>query len=159
MKIQIPKVVLAVSIVEYAAELEGKYLHVWVNPPKAKLQEYDELVRQLQARELESARQTLLPDGPTGSNGADALKGQTILARTFDQVAHWLKIRQREKPEGIDRALLEWYAEIWSQGPQDTQWTVEELRTLEEQDPAFLSWMIAQTWKTRAEHVERKKKT
>ena len=154
MKIRIPKVALAVDLAEYAAELAGKCLYVWVNPPKTKLQEYDDLVTMLQSRELDAARKTLLPE----SQPSAISEQRSVLARTFDQMFHWLRVKRETKSDGIDARLLEWYAEIWSQGPQDTQWTVEELRTLEEQDPSFLSWMIARTWSKRTEHVERKKK-
>jgi len=111
----------------------------------------------LQTKELEAARQTLLPETADASK---APNGKTPLMRTFDQLSHWLTVKKNssEKADEIDQQLLDWYAEIWSQGPPDTAWTVDELRTLESQDPAFLSWMIAQTWKTRAEHIEHKKK-
>jgi hypothetical protein len=150
MKITIPKVILSVDMVEYSPELAGKYLHVWVNPPKDKLQEYDDLVTALQARELETAQRKLFPEGEE--------KEESGLLRSFHVLTHWLKIKREEKAEGIDEKLLRWYAEIWSQGPEDARWTVEELRTLESQDPAFLSWMISHTWATRTEHLQRKKK-
>ena len=67
--------------------------------------------------------------------------------------------KKETKSEGVSLALLEWYAEAWSQSPDEkSHWTAQELRTLEQEDPTFLSWMIAQTWKARAEHMERKKK-
>ena len=160
MKIQIPKVVIPVEMEVYAAELKGKFLHVWVNPPKDKLQEYDDLVTALQERELGKAKEQLLAvsDEPISlANRADGEK-QSFLSRTFDQVASMLRVRKEKPAEGVDVKLLEWYAEIWSQGPEDSRWTVEELRELEGQDPAFLSWMIAQTWQTRTEHLQRKKK-
>jgi hypothetical protein len=157
MKIQIPKVVIPVNMGEYAPELQGKDLFVWVNPPKQKIAEYNDLVTMLQTKELAAARETLLPEGAEVSKSPN---GKSPLVRTFDQLSRWLKIKQEtsQRADEIDQQLLDWYAEIWSQGPPDTQWTAEELRTLESQDPAFLSWMISQTWKVRAEHIEHKKK-
>jgi hypothetical protein len=150
MKINIPKVVIPVPMSEYAPELQGNALHVWVNPPMQILQAYRQLLSTLQAHELESARQML--EIPATK------EERSPLMRAYDQALHWINRRKEEKTEGVSVDLLEWYANIWSQGPADTQWTVEELRTLEESDPAFLSWMIAQTWKARGEHMEQKKK-
>jgi hypothetical protein len=151
MKITIPKIILPVEMTDYSPELAGKFLFVWVNPPREMLAQYDELVNELQTKELENARRTLFP--------AEQPKAESSgLQQTFDTLKHWLHIKAETKPEGIDEKLLRWYAEVWSQGPEDSRWTVAELRELEMQDPAFLSWMIAETWQTRNEHVQRKKK-
>jgi hypothetical protein len=161
MKIQIPKVIVPVPMDEFASELKGKYLYVWVNPPKTKLQEYDDLVTALQSRELETARQTLIPDEQKAEGGRQTGEGngqRTVLSRSFDQLAHWLNLRKTTPAAGIDEKLLAWYAEIWSQGPDDTHWTVAELRETEDMDPSFLSWMISRTWQTRTDHLQRKKK-
>lgn len=55
--------------------------------------------------------------------------------------------------------LNAWYAVIWSQGDEGTHWTVEEILSLQEQDPAFLAWMIRETWDRRSEHIAKKKKS
>lgn len=161
MKINIPKVVLPVPLNQYATELQGQNLFVWVNPPKNKLQEYDNLVTALQTRELETAKRTLLPDEEKAEGGRQNTEGgkqKTVLARTFEQLFHGLKVKSEMKADGVDEKLLSWYAEMWSQGAEDTRWTVGELKELEQSDPAFLSWMITATWTARTEHLQRKKK-
>ncbi len=110
MKIDVPKIVAAVDMAEYAPELAGNFLHIWVNVPK-----------DLQAKLLVIS--------------ADVQNG---------------------KSSGDD--LLEWYANIWSQGPQSTHWTLEEIRVVDEQDPSFFIWMINKTSDARKEHFEKKKK-
>jgi len=150
MKIVIPKIVIPVEMAEYSPELAGKFLHVWVNPPKDKLQGYDELVATLQMQELKTAQANLYPDGKKDSEPG--------LLGAIKTMAHWVSSKKDKRPDGIDVKFLEWYAEIWSQGPEQTRWTVDELRELENQDPAFLSWMITQTWATRTAHVQGKKK-
>lgn len=151
MKINIPKVIVPVSMAEYAPELAGKALQVWVNPPKQLLQAYDDLLTSLQASELESARKML--EMPAQE------EKRSPLWKAFDQAAHWVQRKKETKQEGVSQALLEWYANLWSQGHDaETHWTVEELRTLEQEDPTFLSWMIAQTWQARKAHMELKKK-
>ena len=54
--------------------------------------------------------------------------------------------------------LLKWYAFVWSQGEVESHWTVDELKEIEMEDPAFLSWMIGATWEARKAHMDRKKK-
>jgi hypothetical protein len=111
MKINIPKVVMPVDLGEYAEELRGQMLHVWVNPPLEVLNEHAALVT---------------------PGTADATETGGLLA---------------------------WYARIWSQGVSaETHWSVEELHTIEQQDPALLGWMISATWEARKAHTERKKK-
>lgn len=61
--------------------------------------------------------------------------------------------------EERNRALLAWYAVLWSQGPEPTHWTTDELLELERDDPALLSYLIRETWAARGEHVGRKKKS
>ena len=99
MKIVIPKVIVAVSMAEYAPELEGKFLQVWVNPPMQILKAYDDLVTSLQARELESARRMLeIPE--TKDN-------RSPLWKAFDQALHWVNHKKETKSEGVNLALLE----------------------------------------------------
>ena len=154
MKISIPKVIMPVDLGEYAAELTGKTLQVWVNPSMRKLQEYNDLVTELQTNELAAARETLLSEKPS----AEEPRREENLFRLFSQLSNWLNMKRNRKTEGTDPKILKWYAEIWSQGPDDTRWSLVELQALEVEDPAFLSWMISQTWNVRSVHIEKKKK-
>ena len=111
MKISIPKVIVPVEMSEYAPELEGKVLQVWVNPPMDVLGEHLQM--------------------------AEAMKNGEI--KTSDN-------------------LLRWYTGLWSQGAAETHWTLDEVREVERDDPAFLNWMISATWQARKAHMDRKKK-
>jgi hypothetical protein len=110
MKIDIPKVIVSIDMGEYAPELKGRCLKVWVNPP------------------------------------LDVLTAHLTMAAKMTQEA----TTQAE--------LLQWYADLWSQGEADSRWTLDELRAIEQDDPAFLSWMITATWEARRAHMDRKKK-
>ena len=156
MKITIPKVITAIPLSEYAPgthELDGKFLHVWVNPPREKLQAYNALILELETKEVENARQALFPEEPAGQK-----ETPSALQRAYDLIRRVLSQKKTQMAEGIEPQLLNWYIEIWSQGPEITHWTIEELRILEAQDPAFLTWMIARTWQARDEHIQSKKK-
>jgi hypothetical protein len=114
MKINIPKVIVPVDMSEYAPELAGQCLHVWVNPP------------------------------------LDVLGAHLALAAEV-----------RNAPvsaETMQDPLLEWYVGVWSHGPEPTHWTIAEVKEVERDDPAFLSWMISATWNARKAHMDRKKK-
>jgi hypothetical protein len=152
MKIEIPKVIVLVDFGGYAAELAGQFLQVWVNPPQDVLSAYTRLVTELQESELAEAQKTLMPES------AEAEPEAAGLSRTFAQLKRWLKIKKEDSTPGVNPRLLEWYAVMWSQGAAESHWTLAELQLLEAKDPALLGWMISQTWKTRLEHIERKKK-
>lgn len=51
MKIEIPKVLAAVDLAEYAPELKGKFLNIWVNLPADKLAEHFRLAEQVKNNE------------------------------------------------------------------------------------------------------------
>jgi hypothetical protein len=61
-----------------------------------------------------------------------------------------------QKVEKTGRALIEWYAGIWSQGPEDTRWPVEQIKELIEgtvdTDPRLWPWLAAQTLRMISEH-------
>ena len=119
MKINIPKVIVGVDMGEYAPELSGRMLQVWVNLPLDVLSEHLAMAARLAPSLAESAL-TFEGDGQEG--------------------------------------LLKWYAFVWSQGDVESHWTVDELKEIEQEDPAFLSWMIGATWEARKAHMDRKKK-
>ena len=47
MKFDIPKVLRPLSLAEYGAEYAEAVIQVWVNPPRAKVQEYLDILRQV----------------------------------------------------------------------------------------------------------------
>ena len=116
MRIEIPKIVVPVDMGDYAPELVGQCLHVWVNPPLDKLGEHMML-----------AAQASLASSPSSKGGGE-------------------------------EQLMEWYVDVWSQGPEPTHWTLEEVHEIQQRDPAFLVWMVQATSTARKEHMDRKKK-
>lgn len=45
MKLNISKVIVRVDFGEYASEMAGQYLHVWLNPSLETLRKHDELIK------------------------------------------------------------------------------------------------------------------
>lgn len=57
--------------------------------------------------------------------------------------------RHAELAEAGDlTALAAWWAQLWSQGPEDTRWTVEEVQALSalDTDPGLMLWCMAQSF-------------
>ena len=55
----------------------------------------------------------------------------------------------------VEKRLSEWYAVIWSKGPDVAlHWTPEEVIKLStmDTDPAFLQWLFSRTWALLNEH-------
>jgi len=136
MKIVIPKVIVGVDMGEYAPELAGRMLQVWVNLPLDVLSEHLAMAARLSPSALRAS--------PPNSESTNLGESNPESALTFEG----------DGQEG----LLNWYAFVWSQGEVESHWTVDELKEIEMEDPAFLSWMIGATWEARKAHMDRKKK-
>lgn len=89
---------------------------------------------------------------------APELKGQAFYVWVNPTLEILRKHNELVKENDGDE-LNAWYAVIWSQGENGTRWTVEEILALQEQDPAFLAWMIRETWDRRSEHIAKKKRS
>jgi hypothetical protein len=67
-----------------------------------------------------------------------------------------------ERIEASGKIILEWAAEIWSQGEDDTRWEIEDVTSLQngcmETDPALWGWLINQTVTMISDHRTASKK-
>ena len=121
MKIDIPRVTVALDLGAYAPTLAGQTVQIWVNPTRAFLRQRSEAFALLNANEETTA--------------------EARMAQFND-------------------ALLTWFAALWSQHPDTaTHWTADELRTLDEQDPALLVWLINESNARLKGHREAEKKS
>jgi len=151
MKIQVPKVVQALDLGGYAEALRGQFLHVWVNPPRGMRQRYDEMAAQAQAEEVKRMEADL-----EGSQTPEVGSAGGFVENLKRLVG--LRVKAARRGVETDAQLLDWFAEIWSQGPREAGWLTSEIRELEDGDPALLTWMITETWRLIGEHQARKKK-
>jgi len=137
MRFNLPKTVHFLPFQDYdpeQKELAGVGIWVWVDPPRAELREYDRINAEfgelLRAESGKPAKKATI---------LDLLKSRRLLGK-------------KASAEAYRRAIHEWYAGLWSQGPADTHWTRAELATIDEQNPAFLEWMYRRTWRLIDEH-------
>jgi hypothetical protein len=149
MKFEIAKIVRPVALAEYAEEYGDRQILVWVNPPLRLLDEHDQVV----GRVREVMRGVL--EGPTPS---PSLKGR---GAQVESAAVGARAWQNE----IERAgddLVRIFAELWSQGAEDTRWSEEEVRQLVAEtvdtDPRLWPWLRNQTIMAIRAHRENVKK-
>jgi hypothetical protein len=134
-KILAEKIVAPLDLGEYHAQFSGQELQVLVNPPRAVREKYADI-----RQEVETVRQELL---------AEVKSKKPATAE-----------RRKERETQSARLLKEqaaWLSEIWSQGPEDTRMTAEEVERLRsesrETNPRLFAWLISQTIRMMAEHL------
>jgi hypothetical protein len=117
MKFEIPIVIGEIPLGDYHADLAGRILYVHLNPSKAMLK-----------KRTENANRQML-----AFIQLEQIKDDDLAKNIQEQLG------------ALERELWEWYAEIWSKGPPETVWTMDELAELSANAPDFLNWMIAKT--------------
>ncbi len=126
-KFDVLKVIRPIRLCEYAAAYENKVIHVWVNPPTALVREHDRLIAESEALKLKLG---LIPGGPGGLTEEETKAAATQLAE-------------------IGKRYLDWFAQIWSAGPDDTHVTADEINDLiqaaVDTDPYFWAWLSGHT--------------
>lgn len=135
-KIQIPKIVRPLRLADYAPEYGDAVIQVWVNPPRALVEEYRE------ALELAYAAQSSIAGGALEEAG----QGEAL-----------------RQISAAGERIIAWMAQIWSQGyDAESHWTAAEVQELvahsEDRDPGLWPWLSAQTRNLILEHRTRAKK-
>jgi len=136
MKIDIPKIIEGLRLGDYAPEFGEAVLCVWVNPPRRLREAYTQAVEE----------------------SVDALRQAQELSREALEDEILASLQQRVRAS--EQKQREWFAEIWSQGPEGTGWTLEEIDELaaSDSDPALLPWLIGRTVAMIGEHRSASKK-
>lgn len=147
--LKIPRLHLPLELSEYSAELDGEKLLIWVDPPRKMRQEYDDLILQIQRAEIERVSADLAPTPTKAAGFAGVLQSAKSLLGTRE--------KRNERERGTDKRILQFYADLWSL-PDMTPMTVDELAQVEEQNPAFLTWLISKTWEMIRANQQRLKK-
>jgi hypothetical protein len=140
MNFDVPKTTQAIELKEYSAELEGHVVLVWVDPPRGMLREFDRISAGLAGRidAFASAKDRARP----GKIKASVRLAGWLQALRADGAAKKLK----KFTEQWRRERYAWYAKLWSQGPEETRWEAAEIEKMDEENPAFLEWLIVQSW-------------
>ena len=164
MKINITKLFGQVHLDEYMPALKGKVLLVWLNMPRRLREEKERLVPEfLQAMEeingerkaarLARAEKRMETEAQPATNEPPAPDPE------YDASIAELDARAEVALRDLNRAVMVWYANIWSQGDDpETHWLLEELEELDRTDPDFLQFMLARSDGLLTEHRKNAKK-
>jgi len=128
-KFAIPKITRPLRLSAYAPELDTE-IHVWVNPPRAMLERYEESFQKVRAL---SAR---IQDGKLSKE-----EGEEIAKQLEEEGSY----------------QVEFFSELWSQHKDpETHWSAEEVTQLiqgvRETDPMLFVWMTNQSVGLIVEH-------
>jgi hypothetical protein len=125
MQIKIQRVVRTLNLYEFEPEYGSEFIEIWVNPTSLLTDKWIDLVENASALRKEISQMI--------SVQADAEKMRPVLGGL----------------EVISNQIIEWLAEIWSQGAVDTHWSVEDVRALinecTEKDMALYEWLVRRT--------------
>lgn len=134
--IKVPRIYEDLDLSEYAEGLPT--IKVWVNPPRRLLQRFDKLQETMQ-------------------NGFVRKINRHRSWR--HKITHWIK-NKFVLPAAEDD-IVGWYAKVWSgdghSGFSEGE-VLEFARTLFEEDPALLTFMMTSTWELILSHRENAKK-
>lgn len=151
-KFDVLKIVRTIRLAEYAEEYGEAVIHVWVNPPRPMLAAHDALV--LESGMLRKGLEPLAE----GARSKERPAEESAPSKPSDDEIKKAVGRLLE----ISTEHLAWFATIWSQGPEGTHWTAQEVGELvdayAETDPRFFEWVSERTVALIREHRTGQKK-
>jgi hypothetical protein len=131
MKYDITPTLDKIDLGEWNPTAKGQIIYVWVDPPldvlqerKAYSQDYNNYIANL-AKTLKK---------PAKEKSARLEAGRQELQESQEQLDKFLK--------SWNLRVCAWYARLWSQGPEGTHWTAEELAGMAQQNPKLLAWLL-----------------
>lgn len=145
MKFKIPKILRPLRLSEYAPEFgEEAVIQVWVNPPRDALNEHTALALASQAatkRFQEAMKRLQEAEKNKVENLEDLITAGTEASKEMAE---------------IGKKLLAWFSTLWSQGPEETRWSMEDVTALVEHaaetDPKLWEWLTDESIALIVEH-------
>jgi hypothetical protein len=134
-RFDIPKILRPLVLRDYAPEMGEAVIQVWVNLPGKVIEQHDRL-----NDEIDLLRPKIADEKATDESRKEA--ASRLVA--------------------VGNKMIAWHGEIWSQGPEGTRWTEEEIdeliSTTRETDPMLWPWLMRRTNELIQEHRRRLKK-
>jgi hypothetical protein len=156
MQIVIPKVTKFLPLQEYAPEeqaLAGVGIHVWVDPPRAVLVEFDGLHREYRAVLEKLVKKLGTANTEKTSPGERMLRWLQVRAKSMQDA------KFQSATKSYRRSLYAWYARLWSQSTDaETHWTAEELEQVNDSNPHLYEWLCNSSWAMIEQHQDDVKK-
>ena len=143
MKIELTPTLQTIDLGGWNPAAQGQLIYVWVDPRR-------DLLRERSAYSQEYASFLAGLRIPPPDEPIEETKKETKQEKALRLEQERLELAGRQ--ERLDEFLktwnvrvYAWYAELWSQGPQGTTWTVEELAELDQTNPKLLAWLIGRS--------------
>lgn len=147
MKIQIQKIVRPLDLGEYAHELKGQVVQVWINPDRITSRGRELLVEEYNRRLGALNKSPELLEKIKASEDR-----QKELQQEIESFNTWAM-------GDFINGIHQWFADLWSQGAdKESQWIAAELVELNEKEPALYGWMKNQSMQMIEDHRNREKK-
>lgn len=150
MEIQIPKIFEKLELKNYAKEFGEAALNVWVNPPRAMLNERMNLITQIIA---------LKDEFEADIKRLKATRERKEHGQELTDLISKKSAALNEKIDPLNDALETWYAGVLFEGerPITKDEFHEMLEATRETDPQFVFWVIDSIMDLIANHREKKK--
>jgi hypothetical protein len=144
MRFDIPKTTRFLELQGYDPEnssLSGVGIHIWVDPPRSILVEFDQLNREY-GQELNKLANRLGDRKP-------------VVLNLTGRLAFWLgAVAKKTQGRGFQtvtdsyrRSMYTWYARLWSQARDvETHWTVDECENVNDENPRLYEWLCNSSW-------------
>jgi hypothetical protein len=156
MQIIIPKVTKFLPLQEYAPDEEALKevgIHVWVDPPRSVLVEFDELNRAYRAVLEKMVKKLGKPNDEKTSPGERLLSWLQVRAKSMQDQ------KFQDATGSYRRSIYGWYARLWSQASDlETHWTADEIEKIAENNPHLYEWLCNSSWALIEQHQEDVKK-
>lgn len=129
MMIKIETILQPLDLGDYYEAYRGTCVQVWVNPTRPFLAEREKWVD-------ENNRRWLDIQSRYNVKAAQKAKAPDLTPAAKAIVTYNTWVHEQYLP-----AINEWFSRLFSQGPEDTRHSAEELAKIDEQDPALLLWL------------------
>jgi hypothetical protein len=145
LKIEIPAIVKPIPLSEYHESMSDDLMYMWVNPPRAKLNELDKI------------RATMIK---AWANVQKASRPKKFFPSLLAKIGIGSFGDRSNTINELDKRANEhygWWAEMLSK--HEEQYNASDIREMAESDPFFWEWFLVRATRVRDEwRIEQKKK-
>jgi hypothetical protein len=166
-KFNIPCIARPVDLAKYAPELAEEIakaaapIYMWVNLTRGARVQYG-LILLEGRRILVALSVTRKPDKDIPKDGVQCTPLGTGTGEADEPQAKALDEELSQQAEALNQRMTAWWAEAWSQGPENARWTVEGVQAFlaecSEQDPALWDFIVNECWRMVNGHRESARK-
>lgn len=153
MKFNFTKIVLPIDLGAYHESYAGRFLQVWVNPPREKKRERERLIAEYSrvlGRMMTPALTPVIGLDTGRDTGRDdpapTRPSKKLIQRILEAFRRPFTGTEQSEIDVINQKIFVWLAEMWSQHENiESHWSVSEIQTVYDADPTLYAWLTRQT--------------